>query len=319
VVRIGIIGKGFGERVVAPAFRETHGCEVVDVVSPREERAVAALCARRDLDLVSVHSPPFLHVEHVRRAIEGGHAVLCDKPFGRNAGEAREMCHLASEAGVVALLNFEMRYDPARRRLRDLVLEGAVGEPEHFQSTMLLATTRVPLRSHGWLFDADLGGGWLRALGSHLFDFARWTFGEIAEASGDLRTAVRERPDAGGRLHRSTADDGFTALLRSASGVTMTIDSSSAAAVNLTPATLVVGGEAVLEMLGDQRIVRHGSAGREDVWAAETAAGNPLVASMRQWAAVVRDAVGRGTAEAGTPTFADGLACVEVMDRVRGG
>src|SRR5262247_3788521 len=126
-MRVGVIGRGFGAKVVAPAFASTDGCEVVDVVSPRDEAAVAALCARRDVDLVSIHSPPFLHAEHVRLAVRAGHAVLCDKPFGRNAAEASGMCKLASDAGVIGLLNFENRYDAARKRVRALVEEGAIG------------------------------------------------------------------------------------------------------------------------------------------------------------------------------------------------
>ena len=90
-VRVGVIGLGIGARVVAPVFEETEGCTVVDLVSPRDDEAVRALCARTDVDLISVHSPPFLHLDHVRRAIEGGHAVLCDKPFGVNAAEAQVM------------------------------------------------------------------------------------------------------------------------------------------------------------------------------------------------------------------------------------
>ena len=63
-------------------FDSTPGCEVVDVVSARDDAGVANLCDRDDLDLLAVHSPPFLHAPHVRRGIAGGHAVLCDKPFG---------------------------------------------------------------------------------------------------------------------------------------------------------------------------------------------------------------------------------------------
>ena len=65
----------------------------------RDATAVAELC--RDLDLVSVHSPPFLHVEHVRAAIGAGHHVLCDKPFGVHADEAAEMLELADAGEVV--------------------------------------------------------------------------------------------------------------------------------------------------------------------------------------------------------------------------
>ena len=112
MVRVGVIGTGFGASTVAPAFEAADDCTVVEVVTPRDEAAVAALCARNDVDLVSVHSPPFLHLAHVRRAIDAGHAVLCDKPFGLDADEAAVMTDLAKEAGIVNLLNFERRFDP---------------------------------------------------------------------------------------------------------------------------------------------------------------------------------------------------------------
>src|SRR4029077_15295081 len=78
-VKVTVVGTGFGARVVAPAFAATAGCEVVDVVSPRDERAGLRAIARPDVSLVSVHSPPFLHATHVRAALSEGKAVLCDK------------------------------------------------------------------------------------------------------------------------------------------------------------------------------------------------------------------------------------------------
>jgi predicted dehydrogenase len=314
---VGIIGRGFGERVVAPAFKDTEGCEVVDVVSPRDGAAVAGLCARSDVDLVSVHSPPFLHLDNVTRAVEGGHAVLCDKPFGRNAAEAREMHELADAAGVLNLLNFETRFGTARSRLRALVREGAAGVPDHARWTHVMNLSRVPLRPYGWLFDAELGGGWLRSIGSHQIDFLRWTFGEIESVSGELHTAIGERPDADGVLHECTADDGFTGVLRTAAGLTASIDSTCAAAVNMPPVMTVSGDEAILELLGDQRIVRHTPAGASEAYAPEGGSGNPLADDTRVYAALLREAVRSGEAGPDLPTFADGLACVEVMDRLQ--
>src|SRR2546428_9386214 len=130
-MRVAVIGTGFGARVVAPTFAATPGCEVVDVVSPRDNEAVAALCARADVDLVCVHSPPFLHAPHVRLALAAGHAVLCDKPFAMDAEEAAALVAEAEAAGVVHLVNFEFRHQPARVRLRELLAEGAIGRPEH--------------------------------------------------------------------------------------------------------------------------------------------------------------------------------------------
>jgi predicted dehydrogenase len=317
-VRIGVIGRGFGLRVVAPVFEQTQGCKVVDVVSPRDEPAVAALCARNDVDLISVHSPPFMHSQHVRWAIDGGHDVLCDKPFGRNASEAGFMHQLARDAGVVNLVNFEMRFDPVRRRLRQLIMDGCVGRPQHLLLMSWLSITRVPLRPHSWLFDAGRGGGWTGAWGSHIIDFIRWTLGDVADASGRISTAIAERPDSEGRLRRCTADDTFTAMLTTVTGSTATIDGTSAAPVSLPSHTLVIGSEGLLRVTGDRSITRYGTGGSSAEIEVDEGGGD-LSFAMRRWSEVVRDSVQRGSADTAAPTFADGLACRRVLDRILDG
>ncbi|MDA8047750.1 MAG: Gfo/Idh/MocA family oxidoreductase [Actinomycetota bacterium] len=314
-IRVGVIGTGFGQKVVARAFEATDGCSVTDVVSPRDAEAVRQLCGRSDLDLVSVHSPPFMHMEHVRLALEAGHSVLCDKPFGCDSIEARAMRDLAAAAGTAHLINFEMRYDGTRQRIRRLVLEGAVGRPEHVVVSAHLALSRQPLRSYGWLFDADRGGGWIGAWGSHLIDFLRWTFGEMIESSAVARTAVAERPDADGHLHRCSAEDGFTASLRTKSGVTVCIDSSFAASVNTGSYLAVFGSDGALEVAGEQDLVLRRPDGSEEVVAVE---GSGIGASMRTMAAVARDSVRTAAVPADAPTFDDGLACRIVMDALLG-
>ena len=313
-MRVAVIGRGFGERVVAPAFQAIDGAEVVDVVSPRDTDAVAAVCKRTDVDLICVHSPPFLHLEHVRRAVEGGHDVLCDKPFGLNATEAAEMRELARAAGVLHFLNFENRYDRARRAVFAAVADGAVGEPEHVSFTLLMAVSRTPLRPYGWLFDAAAGGGWLRAMGAHQIDFTRWTFGEVVQVAGQLRTAVTERPDGAGTMHACTADDGFALTLRTERGVSVVMDGSSAAPVHLPLSLLVIGADGVLEEAGN-RVVVHTPDGDRELFSAEPSA-HPLAPAMQRYAEVMRDAVREREVPPDTPTFDDGLACALVMDRV---
>ena len=99
-MRVLVIGTGFGRQAMAPVYRGL-GFDV-EVVSPRDESALhRALNA--GVDLVSVHSPPFLHRQHVTAAVDRGYPVLCDKPFGRNADEARAMRdHAARRAVPVA-------------------------------------------------------------------------------------------------------------------------------------------------------------------------------------------------------------------------
>jgi len=319
-VRVGVIGTGFGARVVAPVYRETEGFDVVDVVTPRDDDAITALCAREDVDLISVHSPPFLHLDHVRRAVAGGHAVLCDKPFGRNLTDAQTMFGLADEAGVVNLVNFEFRRHPARRELRRLVRDGEVGTVEHLQWNAFHGVWRDPTRRYGWSFDASLGGGWIPLSGSHTIDYVRWTLGEVVDAIGTRRMTIAERPDDDGALQICSAEDGYTALLTSDGGASITIDATSTNATERPNQVTVIGDAGVLELTNenpreeDARIVRYAAGDEKELFA--FAQGDTYVAQMREWAGIVRDSVRRGSAEPDAPTFADGLACSRVMDRL---
>ena len=325
-VRVGVIGLGFGGRVVAPSFARTEGCTVVDVVSPRDDKAVAALCSRRDVDLISVDSPPFMHLAHVRQAIEGQHAVLCQKPFGRNGAEAEEMCTMAKDAGVLNLVTYEFRIHPVRTKLRSILLDEPVGAIEHLH-WISFAGIWGPQRSFGWSFDSSLGGGWLRVHGSHNIDFIRWTFGEIIDASATVRTTIRRRPDAEGDLRECTAEDAFTLNLRTDRGTPVVFDATATAAVDRPVRVTIIGSDGVLEILSENiheiggRILLHTPEGtselyRQDPWSDQTAHDNT---AMGPWAALIRDAVRRGEPDPLMATFADGLATARVMDRLTPG
>jgi predicted dehydrogenase len=318
-VKVVVVGTGFGRRVAAPVFAATPGCEVVDVVSARDEQAMRELVQRADVDLVSVHSPPFLHAQHVRMAFEAGKAVLCDKPFMLRPEEARALEQEAFVAGAVALCNFEFRYAPARVRMRELVNDGTLGVIERVQIVHLSSGSRSPLRPYGWLFNRDLGGGWIGAWGSHAIDGLRWMFGaEVVDVTARLRLDVPERPDAAGTMQRCTAEDGLSAVLQLSNDVSVAIDSGFAAAANITPRFTVFGSEAVAELTGETRItLRRPDGTREVIDADDVAAADAHLAPMHRWAEVVRDAVAAGAAPPGAPTFADGRASDEVLARLR--
>jgi predicted dehydrogenase len=320
-VKVVVIGTGFGARVVAPAFDAADGCEVVEVVSPRDLQAVSRATARADVDLVSVHSPPFMHAVHVELAISRGKAVLCDKPFARDSAEASRLQSEAASAGVIALCNFEFRFHPIRRLLRELVRTDALGTIEHVQWTHLSAGSRVPLRRYGWLFDRERGGGWIGAWGSHAIDTIRWCFGEISAVEARSRIDIANRYDDHGNVKVCTAEDGITATLGLETGATVSIDSTFAASAPVPPRLTVLGADAVCEILADERIwVRHADGTREDLTRTSRPKGSSADRHhdpMRRFAEVVRDVVTSGEVTPGVPTFADGRACDVVLDRLR--
>jgi predicted dehydrogenase len=313
MMRVGVIGTGFGGRVVAGAY-EASGSRVTEVVTARNSEAVRSLC-RSEVDLISIHSPPFLHRDHVALALEAGRAVLCDKPFGRSLADAEAMAQQAGEAGVVNLVNFEFRHQPARMTMHELLASGAIGRAEHLAYTAYNSGSRLPLRPWGWLFDRSQGGGWIGAFGSHAVDLVRWLMGDAADAGAATWTSITERPDRDGTLVPCDAEDSFTGWIRLESGATATVDTSFAAGVTIPARIVVTGSEGALENVGDVRVVlrRPGEAPRQFNF--DRPEGDGHNQAMVAWAGAVREAVTEGKQV--SPSFADGVACMRVMERWR--
>jgi predicted dehydrogenase len=311
-MKASIIGTGFGSRVVAGIYRQV-GIEV-DIVSPRDAEEVKRACAE-PVDFVSIHSPPFMHREHVFLALENGHHVLCDKPFGRNAGEAREMLDAAEAAGVVHLLNFEFRQEAQRKQAKALIDDGAIGEVHHVRWSAFLSGSRVPLRRYGWLFNKELGGGWIGAFGSHAIDAMRWLVGEIETASGTCRTELPLRPDKDGVAHTCTAEDSFSACFTFANGATAVLDTAFAAAVTRMPVIEIFGADGAVILTGSNKLELKRADKADQGFDYPAWQGDPHEPALINWANLIKQAVSERRQI--TPSFREGLACAEVMDKLR--
>lgn len=308
-MKVALIGRGFGANIMAPAY-EGLGFQV-EVVSSRDSDAVARACDVADL--VSIHSPPFQHREHVMAALEAGKDVLCDKPFGRNAAEAREMRDAAKAAGVLHFLNFEFRCQPAWEKARDLIAEGTIGDLVHVNWSSFGNGLRG--RKHGWLNDADLAGGWIGAYGSHVIDGLRLFFGkEVADCGGVTRAETRFRPDADGNQVRSTAEDAFSAWFVMEGGGTVSVDTAYSASVNLPASTQLLGSEGALTIAGDV-VTLHKPKAEPQVFDLTPAPGGPPMPGVPIWLEKVQAALRDRRQIA--PNFDDGVAAAEVMDRLK--
>jgi predicted dehydrogenase len=308
-VKVLVIGTGFGKHAAAPAY-ESAGFDV-EVVSPRDEDAVARAIAS-GADLVSVHSPPFMHVDHVSAALDRGLAVMCDKPFGRTADEAAAMQDRARAAGVLTFLNFEFRHRESWSKVKELADGGAIGTPNHLSWNWFGNGLRG--RRHGWINDADLGGGWIGAYGSHLIDFTRWLFGsEIVDCGGVTRIDDPTHADADGTPHQATAEDAYAAWFLLADGATAAHDTGFAAAIPTLPRAVLLGTDGSIELIADTTLVLRTKGSEPETFGFDRP-GRPdpaLVSFFTQ----VADALRTGTQI--TPSFDDGLAVAWVMDRLR--
>lgn len=246
-----VVGTGFGLFTHVRALRDA-GFEVRAIVGRDRQRtaeraaplgiAFATDRLEEALDdpatkLVTVATPPNAHYPVVMQAIAARRHILCEKPFARDLREAREMLAAAEAAGIVHMLGAEFRFDSAQALLRRVIQSGTIGAPLHFLRIYHQPGMQDPAEVlAAWWEDADQGGGFLGAFGSHMIDQVRYTFGDITAVSATLQTLAPGRP-------AMTADDCYTVQFDTAGGTRGVIMATMSAPGPLVMATKVVGTE----------------------------------------------------------------------------
>src|SRR5260370_18895515 len=129
-------------------------------------------------------------------ALEGGKAVLCEKAMAMKADEALRMTERAREAGVLALIDHELRFLPGRVKMRELIQRGDIGKVRHAKLTFRSDSRADVNRPWNWWSDKTQGGGTLGAIGSHVVDGFRWLLGAgVGNVFCNLATHVPKRKD----------------------------------------------------------------------------------------------------------------------------
>jgi predicted dehydrogenase len=342
-MKVGIIGASFARAAYLPALRHTPDTEVVALASARMESARRAasefdipnvyddweaMLDAHDLDLVCIATPTVLHEAQTLKAIERGAHVLCEKPTAMDASQAARMLEAARAAGRVHMIDHELRFNPNRMRIAELVHEGALGEIRHVNISNIGATWGDPeSRPKGdWWSSAEQGGGRLGANGSHQTDLLRWWLGEVAWVTGAAPVMVPDRVDREtGEPWTATADDLAHFTLEMESGAIAQVFMSGVAAHGMGNQTRIFGSEGTLVLDNNDERLHLARAGGdfEEITVPDTNADLPgvnkgiwnvsVVALMRELCAAIRE----GRTPARGATFADGLANQIVLDAVR--
>jgi predicted dehydrogenase len=345
IIRIGIIGAGFARTTQIPGFKNCQDARLVAIASAHRERAeeVAreftidhveddwrALVARNDIDLVSIVTPVGTHYEMTLAALGAGKAVLCEKPMAIDAGEARLMTDRAREAGVLALIDHELRFLSGRVKLHELLRNGEIGKVRHVRLILRADSRADPDWPWNWWSDIKQGGGALGAIGSHMIDGFRWLLGaEVSEVCGNLATHIRERKDEAGTLREVTTDDEANLFLRFAESE-LTEGATGNVSLSMVEAgkpehRLEIFGERGAYMIEDNALwqsrVGDGEWKRVETDPGELASGmrdNDWARGFTAFSLKIVEALRDGrTTVAGAATFEDGYRTQLVLDAAR--
>ena len=157
---------------------------------PRGYDTIEAMLQDESPDIVSVCTWHLHHPEATIAAAEAGvAAVICEKPMAIGAGAANSMVEACEAHGTKLVICHQRRFTPGWERARELVAEGAIGQP-------ILAKNRV----------ADGLTNW----GTHSIDGTRfvlgdpgpiWVFGAVERKSDRYERGVAIEDACMGLVH----------------------------------------------------------------------------------------------------------------------
>ncbi|MGZ0043303.1 Gfo/Idh/MocA family oxidoreductase [Paenibacillus ottowii] len=141
IVRLGIIGTGRIAVRFAPEVKYVSGSNLEGVFNPNISSAKQFAekfelkfftddleCFFDKVDAVYIASPHNTHYEYIKKALEAGKHVLCEKPIVLNAQQANEVYGLAKLRGLVLLEAIKTAYTPGFLKLLAIAKSGRIGQ-----------------------------------------------------------------------------------------------------------------------------------------------------------------------------------------------
>lgn len=135
--------------------------------------------AGRRLDFISICSPNYLHLAHMKFALKNGINVICEKPLVLNASDldsvvAYEMAYGASVNSIL-----QLRLHPSILELREKVKSAPNDKIFDVELTYMTSRGKWYLRS--WKGVDQKSGGVATNVGVHFYDMLHFIFGSLLD------------------------------------------------------------------------------------------------------------------------------------------
>lgn len=185
-VKVGIIGSQFEADIHAASFQiMPDEAEVVAVASPTpghpEELArrygiprvfhdYREMLKEKDIEMVTIAAPNYLHAEMTIDIANAGKHVVCEKPLCMTLEEADEMVETCEKQGVLFMYAEELFFTPKYVKAKEMADQGAFGNVYMVKQSERHFGPHAP-----WFWDVERsGGGVFMDMGCHGIAFCYW-------------------------------------------------------------------------------------------------------------------------------------------------
>ncbi len=128
----------------------------------------------QEIDAVLICSPTDTHARIIIEAAKAGKHIFCEKPVDLDLNTIQNALDAVEKSGVKLMVGFNRRFDSNFKKIKQMVVEGKIGEPH-----ILKITSRDPAPPPPEY--VAVSGGMFLDMTIHDFDMARYIVGSEVE------------------------------------------------------------------------------------------------------------------------------------------
>jgi predicted dehydrogenase len=140
-------------------------------------------------DAVIIATPSAAHGPMVKKALDRGIHVFCEKPFTLDPAESAELTDQATASGLVTQVGYHNRFIGTFGEVKRLLDAGAIGEVNHALGEAYGSVVTKP-KGSTWRSQRSEGGGCLHDYAAHVIDLLTWYLGEPTGVGGTVLGSV---------------------------------------------------------------------------------------------------------------------------------
>jgi predicted dehydrogenase len=278
--RVAIIGLGMAVKPHALALMDLAGAGRVEIAggfSPSMERRVRfteayglpfaenleQIIDDKTVDVVLILTPPFQHLDLVRRAAEAGKHILLEKPIEGSTARAVELVAACEAAGVTLGVVFQHRFRAGARALAQAIADGRLGRL--LSASASIRWWRGPdyFAQAGRGMKARDGGGVLLTQAIHTLDLFLSLTGPLKRVAAQARTSS---------LRQIDTEDIVAAALEFENGAIGVLDATTVTYPGF-PERIEIAGELASAVLEVEKLELYFHDGKRETHGAATGEG----------------------------------------------
>lgn len=199
MLKVGVIGSGFGLYGLLPAFNSIENCKVVSICGKKTQRLVnycksiglkniytdwGKMLNNEKLDAIAIAVTPSAQYEIAKIAIGKGINIFAEKPLTVNVSQAKELLELAKKNKITHAVDFIFPEIDLWQKAKQLIDDRALGELKHISVNWDFLSFDIKNKIYSWKTNVSEGGGALSFYFSHALYYLEYYGGKISDLKG---------------------------------------------------------------------------------------------------------------------------------------